>query len=356
MLEVRAETTLGRFGLDVDFSMGKEVFALLGESGSGKTVTLNLIAGFLTPRSGRVSHDGSVLFDSETAVNLRPEKRRIGYVLQEPYLFPHFNVLGNLLYSRRGRRRRAGPVGEIVDVLDLRALVDRSPRTLSGGEKQRVAIGRALLSSPKILLMDEPVSSLDETSKWRILEYIRAIHRRFGMPILYVTHSMEEVEYLADTIGLMKKGTVLDQGAKGSFLRTERFFATPFGRQFTNLLRGRVSSISPETGMTTVLIGDKTFRFPGSDAEPDATVVVSIPPDKIIVAKDHPRPLSARNIYCGDVEAVFQTESSAVLLLDSGFDLFVEITRDSLLELEITVGDTLHYIVGTHAIRIHTAE
>jgi len=356
VLEVQAAAALGRFTLDVGFSMGSEVFALLGKSGSGKTLTLNMVAGFTAPEAGRIEFNGSLLFDSDTGTNVRPEKRKVGYVLQEPYLFPHYNVLRNLLYGRRGQRKVASQADEVIEVLDLEGLVNQSPRTLSGGEKQRVAIGRALLSSPEILLMDEPVSSLEDTAKWRILHYIRKIHSRFGIPILYVTHSVDEVEFLADSIALLKNGTVAVKGPKEKLLRSESFFASSFGRRLTNMFRARVASSSPGAGVTTVEIGEKKFRVPYMEAKAGDTVVVSIPSNEIIIAKEHPIQLSARNIYCGVVQEVFSTGRSAVLLVNAVFDIFVEITQDGLRELNITVGDRVHYIFKAESIQVHTAE
>ena len=355
MLEVRAAAELGCFTLDVSFSMGSEVFALLGKSGSGKTLTLNMVAGFMEPEAGRIEFNGSVLFDSSAGTHVRPEKRMIGYVLQEPYLFPHCSVLRNLVYGRRGRRKGASRTEEVIEVLDLEGLVHRSPRTLSGGEKQRVAIGRALLSSPEILLMDEPVSSLEDAAKWRILHYIRKIHSRFGIPILYVTHSVDEVEFLADSIALLKNGSVAARGPKERLLRSESFFATAFSRRFTNLFRAKVVSSSAGTGISTVEIGEKTFRIPYAEAKAGDAVVVSVPSSEIIIAKEHPIPMSAQNIYCGVVQEVFPAGRSAFLLVDAGFDLFVEIGRDGLRELNITVGDRVHYILKAESMQVHTA-
>ena len=356
MLDVRIKTRLGAFLLDVEFAMGKEVFALLGASGAGKSLTLSTIAGFVTPDRGRISLGGEALFDSAEGVSDKPERRRIGYVLQEPYLFPHHTVLKNLTYG--ARRGKEGPVrlDEVLDVLNLGGLRKRRPQHLSGGEKQRVAIGRALLSAPDVLLMDEPVSSLDEPAKWRILTYIKKIHERFGIPILYVTHSMDEVDFLADSVALLEEGKVVAQGLKEELLRSGKLFETPFRRHFSNLLKAEIIESQPDSGLTTVSIGDKRFEIPLTEGRAGDTVLLSVPAGDIMVSAEHPAPLSARNIYCGEVKALFPTPTSAIALLDAGFDMFVEISPAALKELNITVGDHLHYILKARSFRIHSVQ
>lgn len=356
MLDVRIKTSLEGFRLDVEFAMESEVFALLGASGSGKSLTLSTIAGFVTPDEGRISIDGEVLFDGAEGVGKQPERRRMGYVLQEPYLFPHYTVLKNLTIGRG--RGNEGPVrlDEVIDVLNLSGLQQRKPRHLSGGEKQRVAIGRALLSAPEVLLMDEPVSSLDEAATWRILTYIKRVHERFGIPILYVTHSMDEVEFLADSVALLDAGTVVAQEPKDELLRSGKLFETPFRRQFSNLLKAEVVESHPGAGLTTVRLGGKQFEIPVVEANPGDTVLLSVPAGDILVSAEHPAPMSASNIYCGEVKALFPTPTSTVALLDAGFELFVEVSPAAMEELNITVGEHLHYILKSGSFRIHSVQ
>lgn len=210
MLHLDIYKKLGDFSLDVRFSAGDGIFALLGSSGNGKSLVLNSIAGFIKPDKGHISFGDHHFFDSRHSVNEKPEKRGVGYVLQEAYLFPHLNVQANLIYGRRKNCRYS--LEEVVDVLEIGHLLNRQPARLSGGEKQRVSIGRALLSNPRLLLMDEPVSSLDEESCWKILNFIKEVHRNFTMPILFVSHSVQEVEFLADEIGIIDKGKIIEYG------------------------------------------------------------------------------------------------------------------------------------------------
>ncbi len=210
-LEVSAVAQLGAFTLDVDFKSESRLTAIFGPSGSGKTSVLNVIAGLLRPERGRVVVDGAVLLDSEAGIFLPPRRRRVGYVFQDGRLFPHLSVKGNLLYGRLFARplRHEASFEEVVALLDLGPLLRRGVSALSGGEKQRVAIGRALLSSPRILLLDEPLASLDERRKDEVMPFLEKLRDQASMPIVYVSHAMAEIERLAGTVVLMERGRVI---------------------------------------------------------------------------------------------------------------------------------------------------
>jgi molybdate transport system ATP-binding protein len=210
-LEVSAVAHLGEFALDADFKSESRVTAIFGPSGSGKTSVLNVIAGLLCPERGRVAVDGAVLVDTGAGVFVPPHRRRIGYVFQDDRLFPHLSVKGNLLYGRifAGSSRHHTAFDEVIDLLDLNALLRRGISALSGGEKQRVAIGRALLSSPRLLLLDEPLSSLDERRKGEVMPFLEKLRDQASVPIVYVSHVFSEIERLAGTVVLMGSGRVL---------------------------------------------------------------------------------------------------------------------------------------------------
>jgi len=223
MIDVDVAQRLGDFALDVKFAADAPIVGLFGASGSGKTSVVNAIAGVATPQRGTIRVNGSVLFDSATGVNVRPEHRRVGYVFQDALLFPHLDVRSNLLYGQRLRSPSEQFIDEkrVVDLLGLRALLHRKPRTLSGGEKQRVAIGRALLAQPRILLMDEPLASLDAPRKAEILDYIERLRDDLRIPIVFVSHSLDEVMRLADTVVLLAEGKCVAVGPTRDVLRTQ---------------------------------------------------------------------------------------------------------------------------------------
>jgi molybdate transport system ATP-binding protein len=212
-LSVDVEARVGDFRLSARFESRGRVTALFGDSGAGKTTLVNLIAGLLMPERGRIALDDIVFVDTSRGIDLPAHRRNVGYVFQEGRLFPHLSVRGNLRYGMRFRRGRTGPsLDEITRLLGIGALLDRRPGDLSGGEKQRVAIGRALLAAPRLLLMDEPLAALDRKRKAEILPYIERLRDEMRLPIIYVSHAADEVARLADDVVLLENGTLVTQG------------------------------------------------------------------------------------------------------------------------------------------------
>jgi molybdate transport system ATP-binding protein len=208
MFDVAVRKVLGDFILDAHFKSNAAVTALFGPSGAGKTSIVNAIAGLLAPERGRIAVGDTVLFDTDHGTDIPAHKRRVRVVFQESRLFPHLSVRQNLLYGRWIVGHASGKLDEVVQLLGLEDLLARRPRTLSGGERQRVAIGRALLADPTALLLDEPLSSLDEARKQEILPYLKKLVGAARIPILYVSHAREEIERLAGTVVTMDGGRV----------------------------------------------------------------------------------------------------------------------------------------------------
>src|SRR5579871_2436443 len=215
MLEVDISHRLGTFRLDVRFRAGDGLTALFGRSGAGKTSVINAIAGLIRPERGRIAVDGIALVDTEERIFVPRHRRRVGYVFQEPRLFPHLSVRQNLLFGRwfAPRKERRIEPSVIVELLGIESLLDRRTGALSGGEKQRVSIGRALLAGPRLLLMDEPLASLDAERKDEILPYVERLRDEARIPIVYVSHSVEEVMRLATTMVMLSGGRVESTGA-----------------------------------------------------------------------------------------------------------------------------------------------
>lgn len=221
MLDVQVSRRQGGFQVEAAFrTPDSGITALFGPSGAGKTSVINMVAGLTRPDRGRIVVRDRVLFDSRRGVDLPPEKRSIGCIFQDGRLFPHLTVRSNLSYGMKlvpACRRLIG-LDQVVNLLGIERLLDRRPAKLSGGEKQRVAIGRALLTSPQLLLMDEPLSSLDEARREEILPFVAKLPRAFSIPILYVTHSVDEIRRLADCLVLMEAGRSVAAGAAAELM------------------------------------------------------------------------------------------------------------------------------------------
>lgn len=211
MLQVSIQKQLEAFALQVSFVLASHgITVLWGASGSGKTTLLQCLAGLLRPDAGRIACREAVWFDAERGVCLAPERRRLGYVFQDVRLFPHLSVRSNMLFGRRFRGPSGVSFEDVVALLGLGRLLHHTPSDLSGGEKQRVAVGRALLACPELLLMDEPLTGLDRGKREEIMAYVKAIPERFGVPILYVTHSDAERRFLADRVLNLEDGKLTE--------------------------------------------------------------------------------------------------------------------------------------------------
>lgn len=213
VLSIAVQKQEGPFALDVELEASAGVTGIIGPSGAGKSMLLSTIAGLADPDEGTIRLDGQILFDTARNINLSPEHRELGMVFQDARLFPHMTVRSNLTFSRRQSRAALSALDEIVDLLDIGSLLSRRPHHLSGGEKQRVAIGRALLSSPAALLMDEPLASLDLARRREIMPFLERLRHRFDLPILYVSHNLDETLRLADSVIVMDQGQVLARGS-----------------------------------------------------------------------------------------------------------------------------------------------
>jgi molybdate transport system ATP-binding protein len=228
-LEIDVSHRLGDFVLDAHIRADGGVTALFGPSGAGKTALVNIIAGLVRPDRGRVVVDGEALTDTARGIFRPPHRRRLGYVFQDSRLFPHLTVRQNLLYGRWfvPRRERYGRFDAVVSLLGIEALLGRRPAGLSGGETQRVAIGRALLASPRLLLMDEPLAALDTDRRGEILPYIERLRDETGIPIVFVSHALAEVARLAATVVVLHAGRVVTTGSVGAVLGPLELMPSP---------------------------------------------------------------------------------------------------------------------------------
>ena len=306
MLKVDVQHRMGGLDLDATFETDARVTALFGRSGAGKTSVVNMIAGLLRPDRGRIEIEGQILFDGAGGIDVPAEKRRVGYVFQEGRLFPHLTVRRNLLYGHA-----LAPVAEryieldqIVALLGLDDLLERRPGDLSGGEKQRVAIGRALLSSPRVLLLDEPLASLDAHRREEVLRYIELMRDEVRIPVIYVSHVVEEVVRLADTVVLMAAGKAVAVGDVEEVMG--RPDLRPAGGVFEGgaVIDARVAAQDMQYDLATLAFDGGTLTVTNLDALVGEPVRVRIRARDVSIALELPRRISIQNVLRGKIAAI----------------------------------------------------
>jgi molybdate transport system ATP-binding protein len=284
MLDVDVACRLGALDLSVRFATAGGVTALFGRSGAGKTTVINAIAGLLHPDRGRVVLDGEPLLDTARGIDVPRHRRRIGYVFQDARLFPHLTVRRNLLYGRWFARRadRHGSLEEVVDLLGIDHLLDRRPGMLSGGERQRVAVGRALLAGPRLLLLDEPLASLDQARKAEILPYLDRLCHEAGIPILFVSHALDEVARLATSMVLLSGGRVVAEGPVGEVMA--RLDLGPASAEMSGgaLLHLRVAG--QHDGLTVLVHPAGDIEVPGLSLPPGQRVRLRVDARDVVLA------------------------------------------------------------------------
>ena len=337
------------FTLDVAFDAPPGVTALFGRSGSGKTTVVNAVAGLLTPDRGRVALDGAVLLDTAAGVAVPIHRRRLGYVFQDGRLFPHLTVRQNLSYGRWFAPRGPGAdMDRVVDMLGIAALLHRRPATLSGGEKQRVAIGRALLSDPRMLLMDEPLAALDEARKADIMPYLERLRDESAVPVLLVSHSLAEVARLATTVVVLDAGRVVQAGPAAQVLADPDAVPALGVREAGALLRGTIVA-QHDDGLTELAISGGRLFLPRVPGIVGAGVRVRIAAQDVILSRAMPVGLSALNILAGTVTALRRGNGPGVIvqLRVGSDDILARITARSADALGLAPGVTCHAIAKT---------
>jgi molybdate transport system ATP-binding protein len=286
MLGVDFEKRLGAFHLRPRFQAGDELVVLFGPSGSGKSLTLRAIAGLLRPERGRIDLPGGAAFDSTSGIDLPPQARNVGYVVQDLALFPHLTVAENLGFALSGwpRERRGGRVRELVDMLDLNGFEDRLPGAISGGQQQRVALGRALAAKPSVLLLDEPFSALDAPLRSAMRREVAGLRRQLSLTALFVTHDLQEAFSLADKIAVFDEGRVLQFGPR------QEVFAAPASVRAAELLEARniIPGVVAEAAREFVTVETPCFRArtrPSDGVRPGDRVAVCVRPEHVIILR-----------------------------------------------------------------------
>ena len=356
------------FELACEATLQRGVTGLFGPSGSGKSTLLHCLAGLVRPDEGRIELDGRSLYDSTRRQWTPPHRRGIGVVFQDGRLFPHLTVRGNLLYGFRlippGERRFE--LDEAVALLELEGLLDQPVDRLSGGERQRVALGRSLLASPRLLLLDEPLANLDWRLKAGILPYLRRIQATTSLPMLHVSHDLEEVVYLSDRIMLMEKGRLAARGSFDTLLRDPAALERLGPGGGINAFTATVCRHDREMGWTLLEVSPrqdqgqvqgqgpailiKTACQPG--LAPGEQVRMILKPQDITLASERIHAISMQNQLPGRVEQLYHLADRILCRVDAGVPLLAEVTPQSVAELQLAIGRPVVCLFKTHGSRI----
>lgn len=341
------------FVLDVSLEAPPGITIVFGPSGAGKSTLLDCVAGLVRPDTGRIAIGEHVLFDSAMRIDVSPQKRRIAYVFQSLALFPHLTVERNIAYGLKdiAEHDRRARVAEILEAFRVAELRNRRPAQISGGERQRTALARSLVTAPRVLLLDEPLTGLDADLKASIVKDLRAWTAAKRIPILYVTHSREEVDALGERMIAIDNGGVVSHGAPMDVLDAPRRKRLAQAAGFENLLNATVLALREADGVMSVRLGESAceLEVPLAHASAGDRVQIAIRAGDILLASEHPRGLSARNTLEGRVVSLERRGAMMIARVDCGVAFAVHVTPGAVRALELAAGKHVWLILKTHS-------
>lgn len=339
MFHVDVKKSRGEFILNASFELKKpvRVLGIVGPSGSGKSTLLDCIAGVETPDAGGIEFDGATWYAGHQNTAMPIGERRVGYVFQDGLLFDHLTVEANLRYGQS--RSRGGPnADDVASVLGIRHLLDRRAADASGGERRRIALGRAILSGPQLLLLDEPLTGLDAQAAGRVLVYLQRLIDQYQLPTLYVSHSLSDVLYLCDRIIALDAGRVVHSGEASSILSVTGCISPHALASLRNIIEAReVDSDASSQSVTYETAGGVTIRALGT-AKPGDAAALAVHARDVVIATAKPNGISARNVYQGRIARLVRTESMMVVDIDIGVRLWTEVGFETVAELGLAEG------------------
>lgn len=341
--------------LDVSFAAPAGVTMLFGPSGAGKTTLLECVAGLLHPDEGNIRIGTSALFDSGKRIDVPVARRRIGYVFQNLALFPHLNVDANVQYGLDGvdaeeRKRR---VDGIFDAFRIAPLLHRKPGAISGGERQRVALARALVTDPSVLLLDEPLSALDAAIKKSILDDLRAWNESHRIPVLYVTHSREELFAVGERVIALENGRIVAEGDPHRVMSSPRRETLANLAGFENIFDATVTALHEAGGtMTCKIEGKVELEAPLGHAAVGARIRIAVRAGDILLAAQEPRGLSARNVIKGTIAELTQRDVTVIAHVDCGVRMEVHVTSAAVASLGLNTGSPVWLVIKTHSCQL----
>jgi len=359
-LSVDVRHRLGSLTLEAAFTSARGITAVFGASGCGKTSLVNVIAGLIRPDFARISVGDTVLIDTAKGIDMPPHKRRIGYVFQEARLFPHMTVEANLAYGEwfTPKPERYAARAQILDLLGIGHLLKRRPRDLSGGEKQRVAIGRALLASPRLLLMDEPLASLDAARKAEIMPYLERLRDEVKIPIVYVSHSVAEVMRLASDVAVLAQGRLVAFGPAAEIAQRLDLVPAEEREEGGVIIDMQVAAHDEGFGLTRLSSPAGNIFVPGRLGPTGSPARVRIRARDVMLALEEPKHISALNILRGTVAEITHADGASVnVRLDcGGAAVMARITRHSATALKLAPGTPAFAVVKAVSVSGPAAE
>ena len=357
-ISFRVRKSYGDFSLDCQADFDNGVTAVFGPSGSGKTTLLDCIAGMTSPDTGYIRVQGDSVYSSDSGVDQVPERRRFGYVFQHGALFPHMTVRKNVMYGYAltpDSDHRVDP-NEVVSLLGISHLMDRTVKNLSGGERQRVALARALAASPRLLLLDEPLASLDAAHRASILTYLRHVSEQLGTPMVYVSHSLSEVMALASNTLALAAGRRVAYGPTAEVMARSDVASYADYSTLENIQEAEVVSSDPSMGTSTLRLGDTTLVGPPTTAVPGERVTISIRAGDIILSLGVPPLMSARNAAPSVIRDLHEVGGRVLVNLDIGDRFVAEVTPASASELGLRSGQNVHVVIKSNSILVFGSE
>jgi len=341
------------FVLDVSVEVSPGITILFGTSGAGKSTLLDCVAGLTRPDEGRIAVAADILFDSARKINVPALKRRTAYVFQTLALFPHLSAEENVAYGLKDLRQeeRRERVEAILKAFRVEKLRKQRPGEISGGERQRIALARSLVTEPRVLLLDEPLTGLDAELKAAIVDDLRAWNTAKGIPILYVTHSREEVDALGERVIALDNGRVVSAGRPMEVLNAPRRKRLAQAAGFENLLSATVLDLREADGVMRVRLGesDCEIEVPLAYAAAGSRVQVAARAGDILLATERPHGLSARNVIEGLIVSLEQRGTMIIARVDCGVTLVVHVTPGAVRALELTAGRRVWLVLKTHS-------
>lgn len=356
MIEVNISLKRDNFDVIINEKFGTGITGIYGPSGSGKTSMLNAICGLSQPQRGTIAINGTTVFDSKAKKNMPVEKRNIGYVFQEGRLFPHMSIEQNLRYGIKQHKENKLSFEEVVELLNISHILSSKPAKVSGGERQRTALGRSLLSSPELLLLDEPFSAVDTGLREQILPFLLKIHKRVSIPILVVSHDITDLLKLSNQLCIIKQGRCIGHGDYHYLLKQKEIQEILGVNSLINSVDMKVSFVDEQNGLSILSSnGSKVSVLCERSTQPyqiGQEIKIFVRPDDIALSSERIENITIQNQLQGTIADIIKREQVMLCIVDVGFPLIVEITAKSLKRLKIETGSNIWCLFKSVAIDV----